>query len=264
MAFLEPQDHLDLLCGISHGGGPRLLLHSSQVPNVASTMADEIFVARKSIIGPSVAELTSIIAEALDTTPPPEPTLFRDDYDSDYDSDSEHISTNVDWIPAGLGQWEGFNTCVAIGSFNKRGYPGMIDRPGDPWDEETIIPYGCDIEVRRVREGHSNSFGILVKDDPNEEHGELEDFGETHCVGGNIWAHEGCYKYLEAWLDRLSSWPMVRSWTSSLGFSLPGELYEIAISRTQSRRSTSPYSIFMRNIKHHIHFSFLERHTASY
>jgi len=212
-------------------------------------MADEIFVARKSIIGPSVAELTSIIAEALDTTSPPEPTsttLFRDDYDSD--SDSEHISTNVDWIPAGLGQWEGFNTCVAIGSFSERGYPGMIDRIGDPWDEETIIPYGCDIEERRVREGHSNSFDILVQDNSGGECDELEVYGETHCVGGNIWAHEGCYKYLEAWLDRLSSWPMVRSCTSSLGFSLPGELYEIAISRTRSRRSTSLYSIFMRNI----------------
>ncbi|KIM73826.1 hypothetical protein PILCRDRAFT_14960 [Piloderma croceum F 1598] len=138
-------DHLDLLCGISHGGGPRLL-HSSQVPNVASTMADEIFAARKS--GPSfqVAQLTTIIAEALDTTSPPEPTtLLLNDYDSD--SDPEYIS-NIDWIPVGLGQWEGFNTCVVIGSFNENGYPGMIDRPGDPWDEETIIPYGSDIEVR--------------------------------------------------------------------------------------------------------------------
>jgi hypothetical protein len=156
----------------------------------------------------------------------------------------------VGWIPEGFGKWEGFNTCVAIGQFDESGYPGMIDRPGDPRDEDWIIPYGCEIEVRRVREGHWQSFDTLVGDDSGVEGEEVECYYETHCVGANIWAHEGCYKYLEAWLNQPPSWPAVYSKTSSLGFSLPGELYEIATSRKQPGRSTSPHSNFVRHINH--------------
>ena len=98
-------DHLDLLCGINQGGGPHLLLHSSQVPNMAAaTMADEIFITQKTV-GLNITELTSIITEALNTTLPVEPSSeSHSDYDSD--SDTEHIpNTDYQWIPEGLGQW---------------------------------------------------------------------------------------------------------------------------------------------------------------
>jgi hypothetical protein len=42
VAFGERRDNLDLLCGISHGGGPRALLHLSQILSVSSTIAAEI------------------------------------------------------------------------------------------------------------------------------------------------------------------------------------------------------------------------------
>lgn len=95
-------------------------------------------------------------------------------------------------------------TCVAIGQFDEAGYPGpgMIDRPGHPLDGSWIVPYGREVGVRRVREGHSWSFNISVEDDPDVEGEELENYVETHCVeGSSIWAHEGRYKCLEAWLN---------------------------------------------------------------
>jgi hypothetical protein len=231
-------DCLDPLCGISYKGGPRVLLHSSQVPNIASTMADEIFITHKTI-GLGTTELTSIITNALNTTLP-----SQSDTEPEPDSETED-PPNVGWAPEGLGQWKGFNTCVAIGQFDEEGYPGMIDRPGDWADEEWIIPYGDEIEVRRVREGHWRAFDTMVVDDPSVEGGELEIYAESHITGGNIWAHEGCYKYLEAWLDPSLLQPRIRSSHSSLGFSLPGELYELVISRNKARTSKSSLFYFL-------------------
>lgn len=78
----------------------------------------------------------------------------------------------------------------------------IINRPGDSRDDDWVIPFGNEVEVRRVRGEDWNSFNTLVMDNPDIEDGERKEIIETHCVGADVWTPEGCYKYLEAWLSQ--------------------------------------------------------------
>jgi hypothetical protein len=229
-------DELCVVSGIRPGGHPWALFSPSDLEELSSTIANEVHVLTETHL--DLSQLTSIVTEALTTFLPREAGGL-----SQYDGD-------VWWVPEGLFDWEGFDTSVAIGYFNEMG-ECPIDTSGEmrkvdqnEAGEFWPIPNGVGVEVRRVRQGDSGSFDVVVIEDNNGKGGEWEEKRWSQCAahvgieGPNFFVLEGCYRYLEMWLD--PSVPLSVPSQAAHGQSLPlaGEFYEIIHSRMHARRKS--------------------------
>jgi hypothetical protein len=229
-------DELCVVSGIRPGGGPKALIYHGDLEEVASAIAEEVDASDETHL--TLSQLRSIITEALTTTLP-----ISEGGLSQHEDD-------VWWIPDGLLEWHGFDTSVAIGHFDEEG-ECPIDTSGEKRKLEQNdtdgfwpIPNGVCVEVRRVREGDSGSFEVVVVEDGDAEGGEREEERFSQCTAAaygnspNFFVLEGCYRYLEAWLDPSIS-PQVPSKTVH-GQSLPlaGEFYELIHSQKRDRRKS--------------------------
>lgn len=224
---------LCVVSGIYPGSRPGMLIapFPGELKKVTETIAGEVEASGETNLG--LSQLTFLVAEALKTTLPLENGgLTKNDHD-------------VWWIPYDLFKWHGFDTSIAIGHFDENGeykidYSGEKRKIGPKNGNEIWpIPNGVGVEVRRVRKSNEyGGFDVVVVEDDNVNGWEREQTQRTDCCARfspNFFVLEGCYRYLEEWLDPSVS-PAVPTKTAH-GLSLPlaGELYEIIHSRKRDR-----------------------------
>jgi hypothetical protein len=211
-------DELCVLSGIGPEGGPYRLFEKSQLHEVVSAIATDIHkLASIDTASPSISksDLEYIIQKAL-------PHPFQD-----------HIR-----------QWPGSQTCIAIGHFDRHGdFPkGWVTEKQT--EERTVenarILSGDDVQVRSVNSWENGAFHVTVVRLPNGELEQQQQRSDCNCrmhdSMSNFFVLEGCWMYLQAWLD-VSSQPILSS-HSGKPLSLAGEFYEIINSRQEKRRCT--------------------------
>jgi hypothetical protein len=197
------QEVLCLLSGIGRGGGPRNLVLQSDLHDVVNEMVDEI---RATSIT-SLPNLASILHDAL--------VLAADGDDTT-------------WMPHGLGKWPYFDACIAIGFFDQDGY--YIDYGDGPNTRE--------VEMRRVFTYNEGGFFDYVLTDTQDS--QILEEVPSNCWpwddNPNFFVLEGCYIYLNAWLDRDNlSHRSVAFPNDAEPMSLASEFYEIVNTRAQPR-----------------------------
>jgi len=156
------------------------------------------------------------------------------------------------WQPNGLGDWAGFQTCIAVGYFHRDARKYYYGDGELGWHDLYNARFmdGKDVEVFRVRDGESGHFDTIVvtnEDGVTETDVPVDAQMAIFCSSmgthenPNFFLSEGCYRYLEAWVD-FQSLP-----SRSLGFpsdpapmTFAGELYEIINSRTQPPCTCGP------------------------
>ena len=196
------RDVLCLLSGIRPEGGPHDLLCPSDLNRVVAEMTDEI----KTISKSTPSDLDTILRESL---------AFAAREDDDY------FNEENTWKPPGLTQWPLFDTCIAIGYFNKFG--GLSGR---------------DVELRRVYSCRANGWFNYVIGTGDTRYERKERFGSNCAAYDNpdFFVLEGCYRYLEAWLDWDSLPPRSVAFPDDAEpMSIPSEFYEIVNTREQPR-----------------------------
>ena len=212
-------DELCLLSGIRPGGGPRNLLYKYDLDRVVAEMAGEIKAIYKA--APSDSDLDSILRESL---------AFAAIQDVNYYNEENT------WKPPGLTQWSYFDTCIGIGYFDSFGCCEAVyhnDDTGAP-----RAPGGHDVELRRVcTDQDSVWFDYVITGDVGYEQKErIFSNCRTDLSNPNFFVLEGCYRYLEAWLDWGSLPPRSVAFPHDAEpMSIPSEFYEIVNTREQPR-----------------------------
>ncbi|KDR67047.1 hypothetical protein GALMADRAFT_147471 [Galerina marginata CBS 339.88] len=142
-------------------------------------------------------------------------------------------------------KWVGFTNCVAIGHFSHDGdTPHQI--VGTESGRMRKIPDGTNVETRIVRDPSCGEFYVIVQRSKKGQYEfeEVEEAGlsrtsssnymysELRCTDGfgNFFLSEGCFYYLQAWLD-VSGFVEQRAGSLSFG----GELFEVVNSRMRGR-----------------------------
>lgn len=223
-------DELCVLSGICPGGGPHDLLHVSDVEQVSNSMASEI----QSL--PSTDDHYAPTASRLTTS---DLKLIV--------NDALTIAVTDDSIPAwfsgNIHSWHGSRNCVAIGHFDIDGTcpREYTTTAADDFyfEDGHRIPLGDDVEVRTVLSDAHGSFGCVVLP---QSGGEKRESKKSECSVrrseglGNVFVLEGCWIYLQAWLNHSLSSPRL-SFRTGKPLSLASEFYEIVNSREELRRS---------------------------
>jgi hypothetical protein len=139
-------------------------------------------------------------------------------------------------MPPGLGSWPHFDRAIAIGFFD---YLGLC-RPRYCDDEGNVhIPGGREVEVRRVHTNNEGGwFDYIVTESSNGS--ERWEKATSYCSplqeNPNFFVLEGCYKYLNAWLDWDGLTPRNVAFPNDVEpMSLASEFYEIVNSRAEIR-----------------------------
>ena len=209
-------NELCLLSGLRPGGGPsHLLLPDHDIDSVVEVMADEI----REISETIPLDLLSILRESL--------TLAADD-----DSGNDNWDNKK---PPGLTEWSYFDISIAIGYFDGewgccKAYYHNLNTGA------ARAPGGRNVELRRVySDVESACFNHVVTEASTVGCG-MDSDCTTFWGNPNFFVLEGCYKYLEAWLDRDDLPPRnVAFPDDDEPMSIASEFYEIVNSREQSR-----------------------------
>jgi hypothetical protein len=210
-------DELCLLSGIRPGGGPQDLVHPYNLNRVVAEMTEEI----KTISKSAPSDLDTILRESLAFAAFPDVNCYNDG--------------NI-WKSLGLTQWPSFGTCIAIGYFDKFGRCAPVYYNEDNRTFRT--PGGRDVELRRVDTYQDNGwFDYVITGDTGYE--KKERIGSdctTVSDNPDFFVLEGCYRYLEAWLDWDSLPPRSVAFPDDAEpMSIPSEFYEIVNTREQPR-----------------------------
>ena len=208
------RDVLCLLSGIRPEGGPHDLLCPSDLNRVVVEMTDEI----KTISKSTPSDLDTILRESL---------AFAAQEDDDY------FNAENPWKPPGLTQWPLFDTCIAIGYFDKFGCSAPVY-----YNKTFGALSGRDVELRRVDRYQENGWFDYVIGTGDTRYEKKERIG-SNCTAydnPNFFVLEGCYRYLEAWLDWDSLPPRSVAFPDDAEpMSIPSEFYEIVNTREQPR-----------------------------
>ncbi|KAH7910965.1 hypothetical protein BJ138DRAFT_1113617 [Hygrophoropsis aurantiaca] len=195
-------DQLCIVCGVSPMGGPTqfFLDHESSAIDMSEEIAKAIAPSNSTL---TYEELLEIVHEAL-----------LEAYDHDWFADDLH-------------RWPGFRTCIALGFFDDE--DGAAELFPDELGKKTRFPNGLKVQTRPVCDAGAGGFGAVVGEEQNVY---------THCTSWdrnnpNFFVSEGCYHYLQAWIDMRNLPPPNSSQTPGLSFA--GELYEIVNSRKELR-----------------------------
>jgi hypothetical protein len=210
-------NELCLLSGLRPGGGPSHLLLPGHhdIDSGVQIMADEI--KEISETTPLQVDLLSILRESL--------TLATDDDSGDHTWYNEK--------PPGLTDWSYFDISIAIGHFD--GELGCCKAYYHNAKKGSArVPSGRNVELRRVYSDiESACFDHVVTEASAEE---MDSDCTTFRGNPNFFVLEGCYRYLEAWLDRDGLPPRSIAFPSDAEpMSIASELYEIVNTREQPR-----------------------------
>jgi hypothetical protein len=234
---IDEWDELCVVSGISAGGSPYQLLPTSVIDDVTAVMTSEI---RRmplfddqsetaSTMTSTTFDLRSVINVALTVAAAT--------------SHEEEFFSIPPWFSDHIARWRGAHRCIAIGHFNDREESPISDDRQSA--SSRLIPIGDDVEVRIVpsESGAGGSFSEVVVPDTSEKDRERTGSDNSDCsVGdqggiGNVFVLEGCWIYLQAWLDHSTSSAAARiSPHSGKPLSLASEFYEIVNSREKPRR----------------------------
>jgi len=216
-------DELCLLSGIRPGGGPRNLLYQDSVDTVVAEMTDEI----KAISQTTPPDLHSILRESL--------VLAAHEDVGDYNEENA-------WKPPGLTQWPYFNTCIAIGYFDEFGCCTAVyhnEGTGAP-----RAPGGRDVELRRVYTDQDRGWFdyVITGDVGHEKRDKISSNCGAYNGNPNFFVLEGCYRYLEAWLDWESLPPRSMAFPDDAEpMNVASEFYEIVNTRERPRGEDLTY-----------------------
>lgn len=208
-------NELCLLSGLRPGGGPsHLLLPDDDIDRVIKEMANEI----KAISETTPLDLLSILHESI--------ALAASDDSGDDTWNSQK--------PPGLTDWSYFDICIAIGYFDESDYGGCKACYHNRKTDAVRAPGGRNVELRRVYSDMEDvCFDHVIM---GGVHCEMQSDCTTFRGNPNFFVLEGCYKYLEAWLDRDSLPPRSVAFPDDAEpMSIASELYEIINSRKHPR-----------------------------
>ncbi|KZT34100.1 hypothetical protein SISSUDRAFT_1122476 [Sistotremastrum suecicum HHB10207 ss-3] len=226
-----------LVCGIAGSGGPSSLLSKYALDKLVEALVKEV---KEVLPDAKEEELATIIKDGLTAS-------F-----SEHDRELEYVPK---WKPKGLGDWIGFKRFIAVGYLED-----PFHYPSKPLSN---IRNGRNVEVRKVYGDDSGNFQIWIKPKPPVPEGEeeefpafdpnrpyVEEYPETNEIGEyvdtpcsvrngthfNLAVSEGCYHYLQAWLDWNSFPPRSEGFPNDPEpLSFAGELYEIVNSQKNGR-----------------------------
>ncbi|KAF8903673.1 hypothetical protein CPB84DRAFT_1746072 [Gymnopilus junonius] len=176
-----------------------------------------------------------------------DPSLL-DDMEMDEDTLRDMLEKILEMDPPGdpnspRWHWEGFENCIAVGSESLMSHENF--RMGNEY--KAIIPDGKGVEVRLVSGPQYGVFSCIIhravdeagnaiqsiekkfsntSSNINLDHNGLED-----SMFGNFFLSEGCFRYLQAWLD-FGRFPPPQH---DRQLSFAGELYEVVNSRKDGR-----------------------------
>jgi len=244
-------EELCVLSGIGPEGGPRYLLDKSKVDETASAMACEIQnLTLADDATPSLTEhdLWHIVEEALTIA-------------TTGDDDDDYYRPGVPtWFSDHIISWPGRQRCIAIGHFV--GWDGECPQEWGTYNNfgewtpgPARIPLGDNVEVRIV-DSYRNcgKFSTVVVRLPDGEE-DTDEKSDCNCATnngiGNVFVLEGCWIYLQAWLD--VSLPLSLSSCSGEPLSLAGEFYEIVNSRKERRKCMSQSIACILSTPQHTH-----------
>jgi len=243
-------EELCVLSGIGPGGGPRYLFNQSKVEETASAMVCEI----QNLTPPDDAtpshgltehDLQHIVEEAL--------IIANTGVDGCWNG----IPT---WFSNHIINWSGRERCIAIGHFvggnGECPKEWGTDNSCGEWMPGTArIPLGDNVEVRIVDGyqtcGTFNNVIIRLPDGEEDADEESDCSCATNNGIGNVFVFEGCWIYLQAWLD-VSLPPRLNS-CSDEPLSLAGEFYEIVNSRKERRKCMSRSIACILSTPQHTH-----------
>ena len=219
-------DEVCIVCGICPSSdlgkaGPRWLLDNYYGEEEYLNITAEVV----AINNDDFEETLAIVSEALSLP------IYEDD-------ETIHRLRKV--MP-GLCDWSGFKRCVAIGQFDGEGTTLVDDGSG-----YCRIPDGRQVEVRLVDGFRAGTFRWVIKEKQDGVTEELEEysecsaymsiFGERGHGQPNFFVTEGCYHYLQAWIDWAALSPRKRAFPSDpTPLSFGAELYEIVNSEEDLR-----------------------------
>ena len=230
------REELCIICGINPLAGPLWLLLSSDVDGVTQDIVSEI----EPIDGEHHDELVNIVREALS---------------SSCSANELHLGYIPKWRPAGVTEWFAFRRCVAIGSFDSASVSDYEDRDfgravvlHDANTEGFKIPSGKKVEVRCVDyyshpwfECHFMGLAEGAYGDVEEVEDCLTSQVSEYEGNPNFFTSEGCYHYLQAWLDFDGMPPRSRAFPAEcVPLSFGGEFYEVVNSRYAVRVTFFP------------------------
>jgi hypothetical protein len=224
-----PHDELCIICGINPSAGPLWILSLSDLDQVAHDIASEIKEGRNA---EDYSKIQGIVRDALA---------------SSCSADAFRLDYVAKWKPDGMADWFAFRRCVAIGHFD--GDLGGAKVLKDAQTGSVTVPSGRGVEVRRVFYYMSDRFDHKLLDLEEDEYGELWDMEEeamsriTVYEGNpNFFTSEGCYHYLQAWLDLNTMPPRARAFpTDDTPLTFGGEFYEVVNSRRAVRGKPSTF-----------------------
>jgi hypothetical protein len=223
-SLVMPHDELCVICGISPSGGPLWLLLKNDLEQVSHDIASEITSTKD---GKEHDEMLDIVREALSSS-------FADD--------ERQINYIPKWRPPGLTDWFAFQRCVAIGHFD--GEVGGATLLHDESTGSVKVPSGKKAEARLVNYFSGGQwFDYKLNGLAEDQYGDIIEMEEELASRVTAYGHhpnfftsEGCYHYLQAWLDlermppRTLAFPM-----ESDPLTFNGEFYEIVNSRHGGR-----------------------------
>ncbi|KAH7924865.1 hypothetical protein BV22DRAFT_1012355 [Leucogyrophana mollusca] len=205
-------DQLCILCGIAPSGGPSQLF--TDPCDEADSLAAQI--ASKIILADPSQDYSSIFQIAQDA-------LLETD--------------ETEWVPKGIRDWSGFQTCVAVGYFDNE--DGAACLFPDDQGRDSLFPDGSKVQLRHVSDGSAGGFTSILSDTA-DANGQFKKACLTHCTSRdpknpNFFVSEACYHYLEAWITASALPPQCSDVPYTPGLNFAGELYEIVNSRTEVR-----------------------------
>lgn len=215
-------DELCLLCGVSPI--PPTAVYDD--PGNAEDLADKLVEYDSSLLDDMKMKketLTDLLEKALEAEYP----------------------DGLDWYTRPGWRWDGFMDCVAIGHFRADGdTPHHIVLTDAGYTRK--IPDGMDVETRLVTKAMCGEFGAVIHrkldKDGNMTETEEEMLSRTGARNylyheldeistGNFFLSEGCYHYLQHWLD----YSRIPKPSHDRQLSFAGELFEIVNSRKEGR-----------------------------
>ena len=223
-------DEVCILCGTA--GGPRNLVgEEPTVQEAASALAAEIHTLRLTLASTDDATASTSMSESNLVA------IIEDALSMAVHDDVMEVPS---WFQGHISEWSGLVNDVAIGHFNADGEcPNTLGpvQENDRYNKRLhFIPPGDDVEVRMVREySCGGMYDVVVL-----EHEQRIQRQPTECSCrvsdgiGNVYVHEGCWIYHQAWLD--VSPPTRLGSRSGMPLSFAGEFYEIVNSRRERRR----------------------------
>lgn len=232
---------LCIICGISPSAGPLWLLFRDRLDKVTYDITSEITLARD---GKEYDEMLNIVREGLSST---------------FSNNERHLGYIPEWKPAGVVDWFAFRRCVAIGHFDGHfdGQFGGATLFQDENDGSFKVPSGRNVEVRvvdsyRSRTGCFENKLIGLAEDEYGNVVEMQEEVTSHVTAydgsPNFFTSEGCYHYLQAWLDLDGMPPRTRAFPmESTPITFGGEFYEIVNARHAVRGKVLCFLACMRD-----------------